>query len=80
MDPTVDLSVCARCHCLAARRSARAITRIFDDHLRPHGLRATQLSVLVALALGGPSPIGELAEVLGLERTSLTRSAAVLER
>jgi DNA-binding MarR family transcriptional regulator len=80
MDTAIDLSVCARCHCLVTRRSARAITRIYDDHLRPHGLRATQFSVLVALALGGPSPIGELADALGLERTTLTRSAALLEK
>src|SRR5437660_9034238 len=31
------LSLCANCHCLAARRRARAITRLFDDKLRPHG-------------------------------------------
>jgi DNA-binding MarR family transcriptional regulator len=48
--------------------------------LRSHGLRATQFSVLVGLALGGPSPIGTLAEALGLEHTTLTRSAALLER
>ncbi|MFL6624024.1 MAG: MarR family winged helix-turn-helix transcriptional regulator [Sulfurifustis sp.] len=74
-----DLSECMQCHCLAARRHARAVTRLYDAKLRPHGLRATQFSVLVALALSGPRPIGALAEGLGLERTSLTRSAAVLQ-
>jgi len=74
------LSLCASCHCLAARRRARAITRLFDDKLRPHGLRATQFSVLAMLALGGPRPIGALAEALGLEHTTLTRGAAPLER
>lgn len=56
------------------------ITRLFEEKLRPHGLRATQFSVLAALALRGPTPISELADVLGLERTTLTRSAALLER
>jgi DNA-binding MarR family transcriptional regulator len=68
------------CHCLAARREARAITRTYDDHLRRHGLRATQFSVLAVLELSGPTPISELAESLGMERTTLTRSAALLER
>lgn len=68
------------CHCLAARRTARAITRLFEEKLRPHGLRATQFSILAALALKGPAPISELAELLGLERTTLTRSGALLER
>src|SRR5438270_125986 len=47
----VDLSLCTRCRCLAARRNARAITRHFEAELRPHGLRATQFSILPALAL-----------------------------
>jgi DNA-binding MarR family transcriptional regulator len=80
METGLDLSICASCHCLAARRQARAITRLFDEKLRPHGLRATQFSVLVGLALGGPRPIGTLAEALGLEHTTLTRGAARLER
>ena len=80
MASAVDLSACIDCHCLAARRTARAVTRDFEARLRPHGLRATQFSILAALSLKGPTPVTELAETLGLERTSLTRSAAVVER
>jgi DNA-binding MarR family transcriptional regulator len=80
MDAEPDLSMCTSCHCLAARRRARAITRLFDEKLRPHGLRATQFSVLVGLAVAGPKPMGALADALGLERTTLTRGAALLER
>ncbi len=75
-----DLSLCRQCHCLAARRAARAITRHYEAGLRRHGLRATQFSILAALAIGGAKPLGRLAEVLGLERTTLTRSAALMER
>lgn len=80
MESTADLAATRGCHCLAARRKARAITRLYEEKLRPHGLRATQFSILAALALKGPTPIGELAELLGLERTTLTRTAARLER
>ncbi len=80
MNADVDLSACRGCHCLAARQHARAITRLFEEKLRPHGLRATQFSVLAALALRGPTPVKELAETLGLERTTLTRIGALLER
>jgi DNA-binding MarR family transcriptional regulator len=75
----IDLSDCTQCRCLAARREARAITRHFEAELRPHGLRATQFSILAALALAGTRPISELAELLGLERTTLTRAATLLE-
>ena len=74
----MDLSETKNCHCLAARRRARELTRRYEKQLRPHGLRATQFSVLAALAQKGPTPLGELADVLGLERTTLTRSANLL--
>lgn len=75
-----DLSIVKDCYCLEARRRARALTRFYEKRLRPHGLRATQFSILAALALAGPRPINELAHILGLERTTLTRSATLLER
>jgi len=80
MTARIDLALCTRCHCLAARRNSRALTRLYEAKLRPHGLRATQFSILVALAVAGPKPIGALAAALGLERTTLTRGAALLER
>jgi DNA-binding MarR family transcriptional regulator len=76
---SVDLMDCVDCRCLAARKKARALTRHFEARLRRHGLRATQFSILASLALTGPKPMGELAELLGLERTTLTRGAALLE-
>jgi DNA-binding MarR family transcriptional regulator len=70
---------CAGCLCLASRRAARAITRIFEKQLRPHGIRAPQFSMLAVLELKGPQTIGELAEALGADRTTLTRNLALVE-
>lgn len=75
----IDLSPTIDCYCLAARRRAREISRLFDRRLRPHGLRSTQFSVLAALALAGPRSVSDLADLLGLERTSLTRAAGLIE-
>jgi DNA-binding MarR family transcriptional regulator len=76
----IDLGECMKCYCLEARKKAREITRLYDQHLRPYGLRGTQFSVLVALASGNAIPVGKLANALGLERTTLTRNSAVLQR
>lgn len=76
---TPELAATRNCHCLAARKEARAITRIFEARLRPHGLRATQFSVLAVLAIKGTTRMKELARILDLERTTLTRIAGVLE-
>jgi DNA-binding MarR family transcriptional regulator len=78
IDPEL-LHATRECACLAARARARLLTRLFDAHLRPHGLRSTQFSVLAALAQTGPILLGDLADLLGLERTTLTRGVAILE-
>lgn len=44
-----------------------------------HGIRATQFSILVTLIGHGPMTIGDLAEELGLERTTLSRNLGVVE-
>lgn len=80
MSPSVDIEETRACPCLAARRRARAVTRHFDGFLRPHGLRSTQFSILAMLAQRGPTGRIRVADGLGLERTTLTRSAATLER
>jgi DNA-binding MarR family transcriptional regulator len=77
--PEPDLLACRGCLCLASRRASRTITRAFDRQLRPHGIRATQFTILVNLMERGPTAIGELAEALGIERTTLTRNLSVLE-
>jgi len=80
MTPNPALFATTRCLCLAARRAARTITREFDQALRPHGLRATQFTLLSALHLAGPKAIGELAELLSADRTTLTRNLALAEQ
>jgi DNA-binding MarR family transcriptional regulator len=79
MTENPDLRACADCLCLAARRAARTMTRAFDRHLRPHGIRVTQFTLLTMLELKGPTPLTELADALGMERTTLTRNLALLE-
>jgi DNA-binding MarR family transcriptional regulator len=69
-----DLSECGACACFALRRAARGLTRFYDRQLRPSGLRATQFTLLAVLKNVGPQPLQALAELLGLERTTLTRN------
>ncbi len=67
------------CACYNTRKVARAITRLYDDMLRPSGLRATQLTLLMVIdAMGEPS-ITALAEQLVMDRTTLARDLRPLE-
>ncbi|WP_108812108.1 MarR family transcriptional regulator [Sphingorhabdus sp. Alg231-15] len=69
------------CICQRTRKAARLVTKTYDDALRPFGLRGTQFTLLAAAAQadGGVS-ISELAEHLGMDRTTLSRNLKPLER
>lgn len=67
-----------RCLCFRSRRTARLITRDFDAALAPTGLKATQLTLLCAVALRPELGMTELAEVLGLEQSTLSRNISLL--
>src|SRR5438067_13188454 len=69
----------ATCACLHVRKAARAITQLYDEVLQPTGLRSTQFNLLVAVALAGEAPVTRLAEVLVMDRTTLTRNLKPLE-
>ncbi len=68
------------CMCQKVRVAARAITRTYDRALRPTGLRSTQFTILVAASITGGISLGRLADILGLERTTLTRNLAAISK
>ncbi len=68
------------CACSALRMTSRAVSRHYEACLAPSGTTATQYSILRHLEREGPSPLRPLADALELERTSLYRAIAPLER
>jgi DNA-binding MarR family transcriptional regulator len=75
-----DYREVASCACFHVRRAARVVTQDFDDALQPVGLKATQYTVLCALAgpWRSPPPIAALAEHLLVEPSALSRNVAGL--
>ena len=55
------------------------MTRFYDDMLAPAGLKATQLTMLGAISISGPTRMSELAEMLALDKTTLTRNLKLLQ-
>lgn len=68
------------CQCASLRRAARALTQLYEQSLRPLGLRATQFTVLQALELAGEVSQGELGQMLVMDSTSLTRTLEIMRR
>ena len=68
------------CMCASLRRAARALTHLYEQALRPLGLRATQFTVLQALEQAGEVSQGELGQMLVMDSTSLTRTLEIMRR
>ncbi|WP_137042754.1 MarR family winged helix-turn-helix transcriptional regulator [Pseudolabrys sp. FHR47] len=68
------------CLCLHVQRAARALARRFDVVLRPLDLTSGQFSLLTSLNRPEPPTIGSVAELLAMDRTTLTANLKPLER
>jgi DNA-binding MarR family transcriptional regulator len=77
---STTLHIRDHCLCLAAQRAARVLARHFDEAFRPVGLTNGQFSLLMSLNRPAPPTIGAVAELLGMDRTTLTAALKPLER
>lgn len=68
------------CVCSSVRRAARVLTRAYDASLKPSGMNITQLAVMRAVRRRPGEPLSHLAENLMMDRTSLYRELASLQR
>lgn len=78
-DETADLIV-RTCLCQRIQRAGRIVGRRFDEAFRSLGINNWQFSVLVALRQLRAPTMGEVAEVLGMDRTTLTKNLKPLAR
>lgn len=77
--PTADdvSSPVSGCTCARLRRLTRRMTSLYDRELAPTGLRLTQYSLLATLrreTRDGGVPVTDLASVMDMDRTTLTRN------
>ncbi len=72
--------VVSTCACFNLRKASRVITQHFDELLKPSGLLVTQFTIIVTVAAIKSGTINELAEILVMDRTTLTRNLKPLER
>ena len=67
------------CACFNVRKTARVITQLYDEVLRPTGMRITQFALLMAAGGLGPVTVTRLAKLGAMDRTTLTRNLRPLE-
>ena len=76
-DPLADLPECV---CGVLRMTTRAVTQIYDDALRPAGLRVTQYGLLTRIERLQPVSAAALVGTLHADQTTLARALQVLEK
>lgn len=72
-----DLQHCA---CFNIRKSTRVITQFYDNAMQPVELRATQFTILAVLSAHSGITLTDLAGLLVMDRTTLTRNLRPLEK
>jgi DNA-binding MarR family transcriptional regulator len=62
------------CVAMRIRTISRAVSRIYDEALRPHGIKASQLSILAVVSILGQAEPSEICRMLHLEASTLSRN------
>jgi len=78
MQAIID-KIAGECVAVRVRMLNRAITNIYDDALRPLGLKASQLNILIVTAKLGLARPGQVREILRLDASTLSRNVKPLQ-
>jgi DNA-binding MarR family transcriptional regulator len=70
--------VVATCLGYQTRKLARAVTRLYNDRLRPLGLNLTEMNLLAAIAAQGAVQPAKLGRAMALEKSTLSRNTSRL--
>lgn len=75
-----EVKIAAECIAVRLRSLNRAVTALYDDALRPHGLRVGQLNLLVAIARMGTARPADLCRLLSMDKSTLSRDLEIMRR
>jgi DNA-binding MarR family transcriptional regulator len=68
--------IAEECVAVRLRLLTRAVTKIYNKALRPHGLTIGQMNILVAVSYLGEAKQQEISQALHLEKSTLSRDLA----
>ena len=77
---TISRDIASSCLCRRVQGLSRRITRLYDEALREVGLTANQLTTLVVIQRSGEVSSTELAQLLGAEKSTVSRTLSRMAR
>jgi len=72
-DAIPEMRIAGECLAGRVRVLSRVVTGIYDDALRPHKVRVSQMNILVAVAAMGPVRASDVCRQLRLDKSTLSR-------
>ena len=76
----MDTKKSTPCLCAILRKATRVITKRYDAFLSPSGLKITQYSMLMNITRNPGITTTELAKVMLMDQTTVTRNLKLLEK
>lgn len=67
------------CIGVRVRMLNRIVTRVYDDLLRPYGIRFSQMNILTVISMHGQIQPAEIGKILSLEKSTLSRNVRIME-
>ena len=80
LDKEKIVSMEQSCVCYNLRRASRTITRLYDEFLKPSGIQATQLTILLGTKILQPVTLKRLSKASMMDRTTISRNLKPLEK
>jgi DNA-binding MarR family transcriptional regulator len=74
------ISMGQSCVCYNMRKASRSITRLYDEFLKPSGIQATQMTILLGTKILQPVTLKRLSKSSMMDRTTLSRNLKPLEK
>lgn len=79
-DKQIATEIGRNCICFNIRKSTRLLTAHYDRIMKPTGLKATQFSLLMAALQQDTASVTQMANMIGMDRTTLSRNLRLLEK
>jgi DNA-binding MarR family transcriptional regulator len=73
-DDALIEAIARECIANKVRLLNRAVTAVYDEALRPHGIKISQMSMLVTVSKMGKASPGAVGRMLHMEKSTLSRN------
>ncbi len=78
-DPQLLDRIAGDCIAVRVRLINRVVTAVYDEALRPLGIRVSQANILVAVARAGAARPADICRLLRIEKSTLSRDVEVIK-